>query len=120
MTTLTKRILTTGAIAAIILFLAWFIINNLLVSRFAPLYPMMSRHSPHFVGPTGTLFFWGILGGILVLLLMVSLLQSKQPRADRGVTDSESPHLMDDVCPGCGADVISNWNVCPYCGYDLP
>lgn len=119
MNTLTKRILTTGAIAVGILVLAWFIINNLMISRFALLYPMMSRHSPHSVSPTGTLFFWGILGGALVLLLVVGLLQSKQSTMDHGASDSEKLDT-DDVCPGCGADVLSNWKVCPYCGYDLP
>jgi len=119
MNTLTKRILTIGSAAAIILLLVWFVINRIMISRFALVYPMMSRHSPYSVNPSSTLMFFGILGVALVLLLVVSLLQPTQTKTDREASAAETPCLTDDPCPGCGADVMSNWNICPYCGYDL-
>jgi hypothetical protein len=121
MNNITKRTFTTAAVLAIVLFIGWVIYDRLLTSRFVLLYNYVSRHGGylHSTGMTGTLWFWGILVGCLLLLLMVGLLQSKLPQTDTGAYDSETPKTV-DVCPGCGMEVKSNWNLCPYCGYELP
>jgi len=121
MNTMTKRILTTGAIAAIILLSGWLIFTRFMASRITLGFIGVSRHGvyPHSTINAGTLLFVGIIGAGLLLLLVVGLLQSKQLRTDLGVSDSVKPQ-MDDVCPGCGSDVKSNWNLCPYCGYEFP
>jgi hypothetical protein len=118
-----KRVLTRGAVLAIILLLGWFVYDRLVTNRFTTLlYSNVISHGryPYTSGAAGTLLFWGMLGAGLLLLLVVGLLQSRQPQTEHLATDSATSSTTVEICPGCGMDVQSNWNLCPYCGYELP
>jgi hypothetical protein len=68
--------------------------------------------------------FGGILGGLLmfalpvgvIALIVVGVILLVRSSKKTKVSVNTSEPL---VCPECGAEVLSDWNVCPHCGQSL-
>jgi hypothetical protein len=90
------------------------------------LYPIRAGHGmmrdgfSHYSSVSGSPLGWLALAAVILLLIVAGIWMASQnaPKSE-GVPTGRNP---DEplVCPGCGQDVQSNWNLCPYCGYELP
>jgi hypothetical protein len=68
--------------------------------------------------------FGGILGGLLMFALPLGIIALIVAGIVLLVRSSNKPKAVVEpaeavVCPECGADVLSDWKVCPHCGHSL-
>ena len=63
---------------------------------------------------------WLALAGGGFLLMVGGIWLGSRQTPSRGGASPERKPDEPLVCPGCGKDAQANWNLCPYCGYELP
>jgi hypothetical protein len=110
-------------------------ISGLLLLLFANLYygrfwigryPIIEGHGimrngfSHASSASGSLFGWLALALVVFLLIMGGIWLSGRNSKSPEITPSERNPDEPLICPSCGLDVQANWNLCPYCGNELP
>jgi uncharacterized membrane protein len=108
------------------------------VMRFAhfPMYSVGDRYSPFnrsdglwfnhgtrmdrniglpYMGILGGLLMFALPVGIIALIVVGVILLVRSSRKSNTVENATEPL----VCPECGAEVLSDWKVCPHCGHSL-
>ena len=118
MKTTLKWILPIGAAFSIIALFGLAFFNRLWMGqRFFPVgYNMIRGGSHHAFVRSGASYGGLIVGAVLLMVVLGIIFVASRSKTQSG--NEAQPEPLDN-CPSCNADLVPDWNHCPYCGYDL-
>lgn len=63
--------------------------------------------------------FGVVIFGAFIMFLIFGILFLVNQGKPKITSTTEIAAKPLEICPGCGADLESNWKYCPFCDYDL-